>query len=104
MLSFRAVLKVGRKNACICQQTFLLCHRFMVYVCKEAKHIDILPERSKHFPEMLTSFAQNVCFFLGKCTVFNPKYPLLWLEKPPSCTEKSAAAFYFILSGRRRSQ
>lgn len=34
MLSFRAVLKVGRKNACICQQTFLLCHRFMVYVCK----------------------------------------------------------------------
>ncbi|EYA37804.1 hypothetical protein M075_3978 [Bacteroides fragilis str. 20793-3] len=53
---------------------------------------------------MLTSFAQNVCFFLGKCTVFNPKCPLLWLEKPPSCTEKSAAAFYFILSGRRRSQ
>ncbi|EXY39411.1 hypothetical protein M117_3591 [Bacteroides fragilis str. 3774 T13] len=73
-------------------------------ICEEAKHIDILPERSKHFPEMLTSFAQNVCFFLGKCTVFNPKYPLLWLEKPPSCTEKSAAAFYFILSGRRRSQ
>mgnify|MGYP001753330426 FL=1 len=154
MLSFRAVLKVGRKNACICQQTFLLCHRFMVYVCKwtdlgrnpmnllsfclcpdafaifspyasagqpekkkasvrssahnniceEAKHIDISPERSKHFPEMLTSFARNVCFFLGKCTVFNPKCPLLWLEKPPFCTEKSAAAFYFILSGRRRSQ
>ena len=68
-------------------------------ICEEAKHIDILPERSKHFPEMLTSFAQNVCFFLGKCTVFNPKCPLLWLEKPPSCTEKSAAAFYFILSG-----
>ena len=113
MLSFRAVLKVGRKNACICQQTFLLCRRFMVYVCKwtdlgrnpmnllsfclcpdafaifspyasagqpekknapvrgsahnnicdEAKHIDISPERSKHFPEMLTSFAWNVCFF-----------------------------------------
>ena len=29
-------------------------------ICDEAKHIDILPERSKHFPEMLTSFAQNV--------------------------------------------
>ncbi|RGO00180.1 hypothetical protein DXA26_09345 [Bacteroides fragilis] len=73
-------------------------------ICEEAKHIDISPERSKHFPEMLTSFARNVCFFLGKCTVFNPKCPLLWLEKPPFCTEKSAAAFYFILSGRRRSQ
>ncbi|EYA28770.1 hypothetical protein M106_3659 [Bacteroides fragilis str. 1009-4-F  len=73
-------------------------------ICEEAKHIDISPERSKHFPEMLTSFARNVCFFLGKCTVFNPKYSLLWLEKPPSCTEKSAVAFYFILSGRRRSQ